>query len=163
EHFEQKGGPGGTLTDFKVALKKDGISRRFGFVGYKTEQEALAAKEWFDKTYIDSTKISVSVIEGAKDAPAPRPNKRPRLGPSPTDDAIPEKSDMKSKKTDVETKTKTKTKTDEQFDKFMEVMQPRNKKGPSWANDQTVEPPVIPIPPESNVEEDTPMIEDTTA
>jgi multiple RNA-binding domain-containing protein 1 len=63
EHFEQKGGPGGTLTDFKVALKPDGTSRRFGFVGYKSEREALAAKEWFDRTFVDSTRISVNIVE----------------------------------------------------------------------------------------------------
>jgi len=63
EHFEQKGGPGGTLTDIKVAMKQDGTSRRFGFVGFKTEKEAAAAKEWFDRTFIDSTRISVNVVE----------------------------------------------------------------------------------------------------
>lgn len=63
EHFEQKGGPGGTLTDYKVALKPDGTSRRFGFVGYKTEREALLAKEYYDRTFVDSARISVNVIE----------------------------------------------------------------------------------------------------
>ena len=63
EHFEQKGCPNGTITDFKVALKSDGTSRRFGFVGYKTEQEALAAKEWFDRTFLDSTRINVNIVE----------------------------------------------------------------------------------------------------
>jgi multiple RNA-binding domain-containing protein 1 len=63
EHFEEKAGPGGTITDAKVALKPDGTSRRFGFIGYKTEKQALAAKEWFHRTFIDSTKIKVDVIE----------------------------------------------------------------------------------------------------
>jgi multiple RNA-binding domain-containing protein 1 len=63
EHFEQKNGPGGTITDVKVALKPDGTSRRFGFVGYKTEKEAGAAQQWFNKTFVDTTRISVTVIE----------------------------------------------------------------------------------------------------
>jgi len=63
DHFESKKGPGGSLTDVKVALKPDGTSRRFGFVGYKTEKQAAAAKEWFDRTFIDSTRINVSVVE----------------------------------------------------------------------------------------------------
>jgi multiple RNA-binding domain-containing protein 1 len=63
EHFEQKGCPAGTITDFKVALKADGTSRRFGFVGYKTENEALTAKEWFDRTFVDSTRISVNIVK----------------------------------------------------------------------------------------------------
>ena len=63
EHFEQKKGPGGTLTDVKVSSKPDGTSRRFGFVGYKSDHEALAAQRWFDRTFIDSTRISVDVTE----------------------------------------------------------------------------------------------------
>jgi multiple RNA-binding domain-containing protein 1 len=63
EHFEQKKGPGGTLTDVKVAHKRDGTSRRFGFIGFKTEKEANAAKEWFDRTFLDSSRISVAIVE----------------------------------------------------------------------------------------------------
>ena len=63
EHFSQKNGPGGLLTDVKVALKSDGTSRRFGFVGFKDEQEALRAQQWFDKTFIGTTRISVAVAE----------------------------------------------------------------------------------------------------
>ncbi|KAJ3710720.1 hypothetical protein C8R42DRAFT_729164 [Lentinula raphanica] len=78
-HFEQKGAPAGTLTDVTVAYKNDGTPRRFGFVGFKTNEEALAAREWFDKTFVDSTRIYVNIVEGFKDAPKPRPNKRRRL------------------------------------------------------------------------------------
>ena len=63
QHFEQEGCPPGTLTDVKVALKPDGTSRRFGFVGYKTDEEASAAKNWFDKTFIDSTRIHVIPVD----------------------------------------------------------------------------------------------------
>ena len=63
EHFEQQKGPGGTLTDVKVSSKPDGTSRRFGFVGYKSDHEALAAQIWFDRTFIDSTRINVDVTE----------------------------------------------------------------------------------------------------
>lgn len=63
EHFEQKGGPGGTLTDVKVSSKSDGTSRRFGFIGFKSEAEAQKAQQWFDRTFIDSTKITVGFSE----------------------------------------------------------------------------------------------------
>ena len=63
EHFEQQKGPGGTLTDVKVAHKRDGTSRRFGFIGYKTEAEASAAKDWFDRTFLDSSRLSVTIVE----------------------------------------------------------------------------------------------------
>ena len=65
EHFESKDGPGGTLTDVKVVFKPDGTSRRFGFVGYKTEAEAEKAKKWFDRTFIHSSRINVTIIEAS--------------------------------------------------------------------------------------------------
>ncbi|KNZ77947.1 Multiple RNA-binding domain-containing protein 1 [Termitomyces sp. J132] len=156
EHFEQKGhgAPGGTLTDFKVARRQDGTARRFGFVGYKTEEEARKAKEWFDRSFIDSARISVSVVEGAKDAPMPRPNKRRKIE-DPSVDGSAEKSKVKLTKPNNE-----KPKTDDQLEEFMKVMQPRNKKGPSWANDAPSEGPVVPAP---EVEVDVPMAEDKVA
>ncbi|KAG5340712.1 hypothetical protein C0989_000592 [Termitomyces sp. Mn162] len=156
EHFEQKGhgAPGVTLTDFKVARRQDGTARRFGFVGYKTEEEARKAKEWFDRSFIDSARISVSVVEGAKDAPVPRPNKRRKIE-DPSMDGSAEKSKVKLTKPNNE-----KPKTDDQLEEFMKVMQPRNKKGPSWANDAPSEGPVVSAP---EVEEDVLMAEDKVA
>jgi len=52
-----------TLTDTKIAYKPDGTSRRFGFVGFKTDKEAEEAKQWFDKSFIDSMRISVEVVD----------------------------------------------------------------------------------------------------
>ncbi|KAJ4486653.1 RNA-binding domain-containing protein [Lentinula edodes] len=128
QHFEQKGSPAGTLTDVKVAFKNDGTSRRFGFVGYKTNEEALTAKEWFDKTFVDSSKISVNIVEGVKDAPKPRPNKRPRIDNTSVEDG-PVKSTTKALGSTAKSE---KSKKDSQLDEFLEVMQ--TKKGPSWAN-----------------------------
>ena len=65
EIFTQKDAPDGTLTDVKVAHKQDGTSRRFGFIGYKTEQEAQKAQKWFDRSYIDTTRINVQIVEVA--------------------------------------------------------------------------------------------------
>ena len=52
EHFSQSKGPGGTITDVKVALKQDGTARRFGFVGFKTEEDALKAKEYIGRAHV---------------------------------------------------------------------------------------------------------------
>ncbi|KAI0298964.1 hypothetical protein B0F90DRAFT_1810726 [Multifurca ochricompacta] len=78
EHFSQPKGPVGTITDVKVIFKQDGTARRFGFM-------ALKAKEWYDKTFIDSTRVRVEVIDAVKDAPVPRPMKRRRLDTSSTE------------------------------------------------------------------------------
>lgn len=63
EYFSQSKGPGGIITDVKVAHKQDGTSRRFGFVGYKTDAEAAKAKEWFDKTFLDTARVRVDVVD----------------------------------------------------------------------------------------------------
>lgn len=63
KHFEQRGAPPGTITDLKIAHKQNGTSRRFAFVGFKTDEEATAAKDWFDRTFIDSARLSVTIIE----------------------------------------------------------------------------------------------------
>jgi multiple RNA-binding domain-containing protein 1 len=63
EHFSQKGSPAGIITDVKVSQKPDGTSRRFGFVGFKSELDAQAAQKWFDRTFIDSARITVAVSD----------------------------------------------------------------------------------------------------
>jgi len=167
QHFEQKGCPPGTLTDVQVAFKPDGTSRRFGFVGYKTDEEASAAKNWFDKTFIDSTRIHVTPVDvchssvgshrvltlrmqGFKDGPG-RPNKRPRLGPSPTD------VEAKFNKKPKSEQTILKGKFSAQVEEFLSVMQQRTQKGPSWANEPRVE---QPVPPTENG--DQPLMNSTT-
>ena len=80
--------------------------------------------------------------QGAKDAPAPRPNKRPRLGPSPSEAEDAAKSSARTKATKSSAKDKSKKgKDDGLADEFMQVMQPRNK-GPSWKDADPVPAPV---------------------
>ncbi|KAI0270676.1 hypothetical protein BC834DRAFT_841474 [Gloeopeniophorella convolvens] len=137
EHFSQSKGPGGTITDAKVAHKQDGTARRFGFIGFKTDEEALKAKEWYDKTFIGSTRVRVEIIDGAKDAPAPRPSKRPRLDTTAENDASSSlgKSTKSGRKSAADASPAQGRNKDAVFDEFMEVMQPKTKKGPSWADD----------------------------
>ncbi|OCH87831.1 hypothetical protein OBBRIDRAFT_795808 [Obba rivulosa] len=139
-HFESKDGPGGTLTDVKVVLRPDGTSRRFGFVGYKSPAEAERAKKWYDRTFVDGSRISVEIVEGVRDA---RPKKRPRL-----DLALaageaasgPSKSEIKSKSKDAKKGIDDSSKTNALADEFLQIMQPRAKKGPSWAAGDVIQP-----------------------
>ncbi|KAH9476672.1 Multiple RNA-binding domain-containing protein 1 [Psilocybe cubensis] len=149
EHFEQKGGPGGTLTDVKVSSKSDGTSRRFGFVGFKSEAEAQKAQKWFDRTFIDSTRINVSFSEGAADAP--RPRKRQRLDPSTShSDSTTPSSVTKDQKSPM--------KSDKNREEFMKLME--KKKGPAWANEAATPVPIMPAEPTPSV---VPAPEDTEA
>ena len=82
--------------------------------------------------------LIVLYIQGAKDAPAPRPNKRPRLGHSPDEASSSTAAPVPARNVDSKSKGKA------QLDDFMEVMRP--KKGPSWANEAKVSQPTIPVP-----------------
>jgi len=42
---------------------RDGVFRRFGFIGYKSEKEAKKAVKYFDNTYIDTSKIKVEIAK----------------------------------------------------------------------------------------------------
>ncbi|XP_012282363.1 probable RNA-binding protein 19 isoform X2 [Orussus abietinus] len=62
----------GVVTDVQLKYTAEGKFRRFCFVGYKTEHEAQAALEYFDKTCIDTSKISVELCSGLGDASKPK-------------------------------------------------------------------------------------------
>lgn len=49
------------ITDVKVVRARDGKTRRFGFVGFRSDEAAEAAVKYFDTSFINSTKISVAV------------------------------------------------------------------------------------------------------
>lgn len=42
-----------------LIVHSQGVSRRFGFIGYRTESEAQAALEYFNNTYINTSRIVV--------------------------------------------------------------------------------------------------------
>ncbi|KAF9021090.1 RNA-binding domain-containing protein [Hymenopellis radicata] len=70
-----------------------------------------------------------SRAQGAKDAPTPRPNKRRRT----------EVPDGKSKKDDKVGKQDGKSGKDSKLEQYMDVMQTKTTKGPSWANEPQAE------------------------
>ncbi|KAK7475665.1 hypothetical protein BaRGS_00033091 [Batillaria attramentaria] len=54
----------GTVTDCSLKFTKTGVFRRFGFVGFSNEDEAKEAQRYFDKTFVNTSRIQV---EFAKD------------------------------------------------------------------------------------------------
>ncbi|KAG2133823.1 uncharacterized protein EDB93DRAFT_1173636 [Suillus bovinus] len=157
-HFAQQGAPSGTITDVKISHKQDGTSRRFGFVGFKTDQEANAARDWFDRTFIDSTRINVVVVAGAKNAPTPRPNKRRRLEDTTTDPGPSSRPHVHKVDKNGKASTTVPSTSASSLDQFMDVMQSRTKKGPSWANEAKESHPVLPAssPETTNVSDGPP-------
>lgn len=63
----------GELTDVKLCHTKDGKFRRFGFIGYKTEDQAKDALQHFNSSFIDTSKITVDFAKNLGDESLPRP------------------------------------------------------------------------------------------
>lgn len=42
-------------------LCRDGTSRQFGFVGFRSEDEANSALKYFNRTFMDTARITVEV------------------------------------------------------------------------------------------------------
>lgn len=60
ERFKQLFAAFGTLTDCSLKFTKDGKFRKFGFIGFKSEEEAQQALNHFNRSFIDTSRITVS-------------------------------------------------------------------------------------------------------
>ncbi|KAK3152124.1 hypothetical protein QOZ80_2BG0154710 [Eleusine coracana subsp. coracana] len=139
EVFSQKG----EVTDAKVMRTKDGKSRQFAFIGFRTKEEAEEALKYFNNTYIDTCKITCEAARKIGDPDAPRPWSRHSLKKPENDskdkanagvvNALPKGSKGQGKPADVRD-SKGSVANDPKFQEFLEVMQPRSK-AKMWAND----------------------------
>ena len=68
-HFATQGA---TVTDAKIMFKND-RSRKFGFVGFKTDQMAKDAQKYFNRTFFHTSKIEVDFARQQGDETLPRP------------------------------------------------------------------------------------------
>lgn len=87
----------GELTDIKLCYTKDGKFRRFGFVGFKTEDQAKAALQHFNKSFIDTSKITVDIAKNLGDDSLPRPWSKYSEGSS-ANKRLKEKKEKKTEK-----------------------------------------------------------------
>jgi multiple RNA-binding domain-containing protein 1 len=56
-HFSAKG----EITDVRIAKTKDGKSRLFGFVGFRTAEQAIESQKYFHNTFLQSSRIQVEM------------------------------------------------------------------------------------------------------
>ena len=144
EHFAERG----EVTDAKIMKTGDGKSRQMAFVGYKTEEDATKALEYFNNTFVDTSKISVEYARAVKSTTLPRPWSRHSEGssaharsnaPAPDPDApeppdpdrfvgVRELKKMKNaKKHAAERELEAMLAADPKLAEFMELMAPRSK------------------------------------
>lgn len=143
EHFSQKG----AVTDVKLMRRPDGTSRKFGFVGYRSEQEAQQALDYFNRTFIDTSRISIELAKkiGDEELVQQREERRNRRnagagpeGSASTSDARKRKADKSdTQQEEGSGKKKPKKGGAISFEEFMSVMQPKAKRK-AWQNEDAL-------------------------
>lgn len=68
EHFAKEG----SVTDVKLMKKRNGESRQFAFIGYKSSLDAERAVKYFNRTFIDTARIEVIVAKTFSDPTVPK-------------------------------------------------------------------------------------------
>ncbi|RZC91701.1 hypothetical protein C5167_027768 [Papaver somniferum] len=132
DFFSQKG----EVTDAKLMRTRDGKSRQFAFIGFRTEQQAEEALKYFNNSYMDTSRITCEIAHKVGDANIPRPWSRHSVTEKETVDESKKTSGIKSSNNKGEFKKNKKDLEvdDPQLREFLEVMQPRSKTK-LWGND----------------------------
>ncbi|XP_048198851.1 probable RNA-binding protein 19 isoform X2 [Perognathus longimembris pacificus] len=136
ERFRQLFAAFGTLTDCSLKFTKDGKFRKFGFIGFKSEEEAQVALSHFNKSFIDTSRITVEFCKSFGDPAKPRAwskhGQKANQPEQPAQDSAPRET-KKDKKNKVPTELE-KLKEDTEFQEFLSVHQ-RRAQAATWAND----------------------------
>ncbi|XP_054248726.1 probable RNA-binding protein 19 [Indicator indicator] len=135
----------GTLTDCCLKFTKDGKFRKFGFVGYKSDDEAQRALNHFNKSFIDTSRVTVELCKSFGDPSKPKAwSKHSQKAPAtekqtekPVTSAVPEGTKKNKKKKDPAENLKE-LEEDETFQEFLVVHQKRSQVA-TWANDTLAE------------------------
>ncbi|XP_070690343.1 probable RNA-binding protein 19 isoform X2 [Pempheris klunzingeri] len=126
----------GTVTDCSLKFTKDGKFRKFGFVGFKSEEDANRALKHFNKSFVDTSRVSVEMCKAFGDPTKAKAWSKHTQSSGSDKPSTPADTDSKKKK-----KQKKETKSalgnleeDEGFKEFLSVHQNRSQ-APTWAND----------------------------
>ncbi|KAM9281828.1 putative RNA-binding protein 19 [Morus bassanus] len=137
----------GTLTDCCLKFTKDGRFRKFGFIGYKSEDEAQTALNHFNRSFIDTSRVTVELCKSFGDPSKPKAwSKHSQKAPAsekqtkkPVASAAPAGAKKDKKKKDP-TEDLKKLEEDKTFQEFLVVHQKRSQVA-TWANDTLAEEP----------------------
>ncbi|KAI8891456.1 RNA-binding domain-containing protein [Backusella circina FSU 941] len=145
EHFSKKG----EVTDAKLMKTKWGASRKFGFIGYKTEKAAEEAMAYFNNTFINTSRIVVekAIAYGSQELPrawskySETSSAYQRMHGKKEDEFKVEeteafKSKQNGEKQEFIDQLKNAEKNDPKLKEYLDVMSSRAK-SKTWGNDET--------------------------
>ena len=133
----------GEVTDVKVITSKDGKSRKFAFIGFRTDLQAAEAQKHFNNTFIGMSKISVEMAKKFNDqslkdlkqkfAEKKSKGKNKDDSDSETDEPVPVET-VKKTKDDSLVGVDTTSVAGRKKAEFLEMMKSRRNTN-KWAND----------------------------
>uniref|UniRef100_A0A3P8NBD1 Probable RNA-binding protein 19 n=1 Tax=Astatotilapia calliptera TaxID=8154 RepID=A0A3P8NBD1_ASTCA len=115
----------GTLTDCSLKFTKDGKFRKFGFVGFKSEEDANKALKHFNKSFVDTSRVTVEMCKAFGDPSKARAWSKHTQSSGQGKPSAPADTDGKK---------------EAEFKEFLSVHQNRSQ-APTWANDTAQEAP----------------------
>ncbi|KAM3661312.1 putative RNA-binding protein 19 [Ammospiza maritima maritima] len=144
ERFRKLFAAFGTLTDCCLKYTKDGRFRKFGFIGYKSEDEAQTALNHFNKSFIDTSRVTVELCKSFGDPTKPKAwSKHSQKAPAPekqSKEPLASSGTKKDKKKKDPVDNLKELKEDKTFQEFLVVHQKRSQVA-TWANDTLAEEP----------------------
>ena len=138
EHFSKNG----NVSDVKLMKKRNGESRQFAFIGYKSQDDAESAVKYFNQSFIDTAKIEVQVAKTFSDPTVPQAvRQKRRLAEQrlreQEERLLREKEqalERKRQKTDKKSKLDQEIAANPKLKEFIDSMKPSSQTQ-SWAND----------------------------
>ncbi|CAI9744180.1 RNA-binding 19 [Octopus vulgaris] len=120
ERLQEIFGVKGHITNCNLKYTKDGIFRKFAFIGYQKAEDCTEAIKYFNKTFVDTSKIQVEPAYDLGDANKPR--SWSKYSAESSNYIYKEKSKPKSDPEKNETDSKNKTHKKNKDEKMKELL-----------------------------------------
>uniref|UniRef100_A0AAX7T6U8 Probable RNA-binding protein 19 n=1 Tax=Astatotilapia calliptera TaxID=8154 RepID=A0AAX7T6U8_ASTCA len=130
----------GTLTDCSLKFTKDGKFRKFGFVGFKSEEDANKALKHFNKSFVDTSRVTVEMCKAFGDPSKARAWSKHTQSSGQGKPSAPADTDGKKKQKKESSSILGDLEEEAEFKEFLSVHQNRSQ-APTWANDTAQEAP----------------------
>ncbi|XP_004293728.1 PREDICTED: multiple RNA-binding domain-containing protein 1 [Fragaria vesca subsp. vesca] len=135
ELFSEKG----EVTDAKLMRTREGKSRQFAFIGFRSELQAQEAIKYFNRTFVDTYRISCELARKVGDPEIPRPWSRHTKEKEKKESEAREGGNAAAAKSRKGRRSEKEEEIDDpKLKEFLQVMQPRAK-SKLWSNDTFVD------------------------
>ncbi|XP_019722473.1 putative RNA-binding protein 19 [Hippocampus comes] len=124
----------GTVTDCTLKFTKDGKFRKFGFVGFQSEDDANTALKHFNRSFVDTSRVTVEMCKAFGDPTKSKAWSKHTQSSEPEKPATQTKTAEKLEKGKKTTSAVKKLEEDEEFKEFLSVHQNRCQVR-TWVND----------------------------